>query len=85
MSAIATDLLKDRVRVTYELKYPWKELHLNVAGRCGSALYDRSWWEMRKKETGDPTGRKVMEEAFAMTIMCPYEITRLEIDEHPTV
>ena len=80
-----SNMLKDKVRVTYALEYPWKELHLNVAGRCASVLYDRDWWERRKKETGDPTGRKVMEEAFAITVMCPYTITDLQIDEHPTI
>ena len=75
--------LTDKVRVTYTLEYPWKELHLNVSGKTASVLYPRDWWERRKKETGDPTGRKVMEEAFAITVMCPYTIKRLEIDEHP--
>lgn len=82
MTAIDTNSLKDRVRVTYALKYA---PGLNLAGRCGSVLYDRNWWDRRKAETGDPTGRKVMEEAFAMTIMCPYTITDLQIDEHPQV
>lgn len=82
MTAIDTNSLKDRVRVTYTLKYP---KGLNLAGRCASVLYDRKWWDRRKAETGDPTGRKVMEEAFAMTIMCPYTIAHLEIDEHPEI
>ena len=56
-----SNMLKDKVRVTYALEYPWKELHLNVAGRCASVLYDRDWWERRKKKTGDPYG----EDTFA--------------------
>jgi len=79
------DYLKDYVRVTYELEYPWKELHLNVSGKCASVLYRRDWWERRKKETGDPTGRKVMEQGFRVSVACPYTIKRLEIDEHPEI
>ena len=77
---MTTYQLPDKVRVTYELEYP---KGLNVSGKNASVLYPRDWWERRKKETGDPTGRKVMEEAFAITVMCPYTIKRLEIDEHP--
>lgn len=76
------NFLKDKVRVTYALRYP---PGLNVSGKWASVLYDREWWERRKKETGDPTGRKVMEEAFKITVMCPYTIEKLEIDEHPTI
>ena len=74
--------IEDYVRVTYQLKYPEG---LNVSGKFASVLYKRDWWERRKKETGDPTGRKVMEEAFQITVMCPYTIKYLKIDEHPTV
>lgn len=74
--------LKDKVRVTYSLRFP---KGLNVAGKLASTLYPRDWWERRKIETGDPTGRKVMEEAFQITVICPYTIERLEIDEHPTI
>ena len=76
------DFLKDHIRVTYHLKFP---KGLNVSGQSASVLYSRDWWERRKKETGDPTGRKVMEEAFAITVMCPYTIEFLEIDEHPKI
>ena len=79
------DYLKDYVRVTYELEYPWKELHLNVAGQCASELYPRDWWERRKKELNDPTGREVMERAFRISVTCPYTVKRLEIDEHPEI
>ena len=72
--------LTDKVRVTYALKYP---KGLNVSGKCASVLYDRDWWERRKKETGDPMGWRVMDEAFRISVMCPYIVTNLEIDEHP--
>ncbi len=82
---MASDFLKDRVRVTYCLEYPPTWPPSNVSGKYASVLYDREWWEKRKKETGDPTGRKVMEEAFKITVMCPYTIESLEIDEHPKI
>jgi len=72
--------LPDKVRITYALKYP---KGLNVFGKCASVLYPRVWWEARKKELNDPTGRKVVEAAFAVSVMCPYTIEQLEIDEHP--
>lgn len=72
--------LTDKVRVTYELEYP---KGLNVSGKCASVLYPRDWWERRKKETNDPTGWSVMDEAFRASIMCPYIVKLLEIDEHP--
>lgn len=74
--------IKDSVRVTYALKFP---KGLNVSGKCASVLYPRDWWEKRKKELNDPTGRRVMDEAFRITVMCPYIVTNLEIDEHPIV
>lgn len=76
------DYLKDYVRVTYELKFPEGS---TVYGRCDSVLYRRDWWERRKKELNDPTGRKVMERGFRVSVTCPFEIKRLEIDEHPEI
>ena len=74
--------IKDYVRVTYSIRFPE-----GFKPNCyqASVLYSRDWWDRRKAETGDSSGRKVMDEAFRISYLCPYTVERLEIDEHPTV
>ena len=76
------EMLKNYVRVTYRVQFPEG---YNPGGRSSSDLWPRYWWDQRKKALDDPSGVEVVKAALRATVLCPYTITQLEIDEHPTI